>query len=88
MSPVELTRAFLERIAQLDDTLQAFITVLPEAAMAAARTAEADILRGNYKGPLHGIPIALKDLYDTRGIRTTARSRVMAVRVPTEDATT
>lgn len=88
LSPVELTRAFLDRIEQLDDTLQAFITLLPEPAMAAARTAEADILRGDYKGPLHGIPIALKDLYDTRGIRTTASSRVMADRVPVEDATT
>jgi aspartyl-tRNA(Asn)/glutamyl-tRNA(Gln) amidotransferase subunit A len=88
LSPVELTRAFLERIAQLDDTLQAYITVLPESAMAAARTAEAEILRGDYRGPLHGIPIALKDLYDTQGIRTTASSRVMADRIPSEDATT
>ena len=88
LSPVELTRAFLERISQLDDTLQAYITVLPERAMAAARTAEAEILRGDYRGPLHGIPIALKDLYDTQGIRTTASSRVMADRIPTADATT
>ncbi len=88
LSPIELTRAFLDRIAQLDETLQAFITVLAEPAMAAARTAEAEILRGDYKGPLHGIPIALKDLYDTKGIRTTAGSRVMADRVPIEDATT
>lgn len=88
LSPLELTRVFLDRIAQLDGTLQAFITVLPEQALAAARTAEAEILRGNYKGPLHGIPIALKDLYDTKGIRTTASSQVMAGRVPVEDATT
>ncbi len=88
ISPVELTRAFLDRIEQLDGTLQAYITLLPDRAMAAARTAEAEMLRGDYRGPLHGIPIALKDLYDTKGIRTTARSRVMADRVPTEDATT
>jgi aspartyl-tRNA(Asn)/glutamyl-tRNA(Gln) amidotransferase subunit A len=88
LSPVELTRAFLDRIEHLDETLRAYITVLPEQAMAAARTAEAEILRGDYKGPLHGIPIALKDLYDTKGIRTTASSRVMAERVPSEDATT
>jgi aspartyl-tRNA(Asn)/glutamyl-tRNA(Gln) amidotransferase subunit A len=88
LSPVDLTRAFLDRIEQLDDTLQAYITVLPEHAMAAARAAEADLLQGRAKGPLHGIPIALKDLYDTQGIRTTASSRVMADRVPTEDATT
>lgn len=88
LSPVELTRAFLDRIEQLDGTLQAYITVLPEQAMAAARTAEAEMLSGVYKGPLHGIPIALKDLYDTKGIRTTASSRVMANRVPQADATT
>jgi aspartyl-tRNA(Asn)/glutamyl-tRNA(Gln) amidotransferase subunit A len=88
LSPVELTRAFLDRISHLDSTLKAYITVLPERALAAARVAEAEILQGHHKGPLHGIPIALKDLYDTKGIRTTASSRVMADRIPTEDATT
>jgi aspartyl-tRNA(Asn)/glutamyl-tRNA(Gln) amidotransferase subunit A len=88
LSPVELTRAFLQRIDHLDSTLQAYITVLPEQAMTAARVAEAEMLRGDYKGPLHGIPIALKDLYDTKAIKTTASSRVMAQRVPGEDATT
>src|ERR671925_683284 len=88
LSPVELTRAFLERIEALDSKLQAYITVLPQRAMATARTAEAEMLRGDYRGPLHGIPIALKDLYDTKGIRTTASSRVMADCVPSEDATT
>ena len=87
LSPVELTRAFLDRIEQLDDTLQSYITVLEDGAMAEARSAESAILRDGYIGPLHGIPIALKDLYDTAGIRTTAGSRVMADRVPTEDAT-
>ncbi len=81
LSPVELTRTFLDRIEALDSKLQAYITVLPQRAMAAARTAEAEMLRGDYRGPLHGIPIALKDLYDTKGIRTTASSRVMADRV-------
>src|SRR6266568_1694802 len=88
LSPVELTRAFLERIEALDGKLQAYITVLPQRAMASARAAEAEMLCGDYRGPLHGIPIALKDLYDTKGIRTTASSRVMADRVPSEDATT
>src|ERR671923_1231175 len=88
LSPAELTRAFLNRIEQLDATLQCYITVLAERAMSEARHAEAEILRGDYRGPLHGIPIALKDLYDTQGIRTTASSRVMANRVPSEDATT
>src|SRR6266567_3000921 len=88
LSPVELTRTFLDRIEALDSKLQAYITVLPQRAMASARAAEAEMLRGDYRGPLHGIPIALKDLYDTKGIRTTASSRVMADRVPSEDATT
>src|SRR5215468_8115219 len=88
LSPVELTRAFLDRIEALDSKLQAYITVLPQRAMATARTAEAEMLRGEYRGPLHGIPIALKDLYDTKGIRTTASSRFMADLVPSEDATT
>ncbi len=88
LSPVELTRAFLHRIGQLDAKLQSYITVLSDRAMSEARHAEAEILRGDYRGPLHGIPIALKDLYDTQGIRTTASSRVMGNRVPAEDATT
>ena len=88
ISPVELTRAFLDRIDSLDDALKCYITILHDDAMADARQAEAEILRGDYRGPMHGIPIALKDLYDTAGIRTTAGSKVMADRVPTEDATT
>ncbi len=87
LSPVELTRAFLERIDALDGELQCYITVLHDEAMAEARQAEAELLRGEYRGPMHGIPIALKDLYDTAGVATTASSRVMAGRVPAEDAT-
>ena len=88
LSPVELTRAFLERIDELDGTLTSYITVLHDAAMADARRNEAEILAGDYRGPLHGIPIALKDIYDTRGVRTTASSRVLADRIPDRDATT
>ncbi len=88
LSPVELTQAFLDRIEQTNSTLQAYITLLPDRALAAARIAEAELLRGDSKGALHGIPIALKDLYDTAGIRTTASSKVMVDRIPTEDATT
>ena len=88
LSPVELTAAFLDNIERLDGTLQAYITVLSDHAMAEAKQAEAEIQRGEYRGPMHGIPIALKDLYDTAGVRTTASSRVTADRVPTEDATT
>ena len=88
LSPVELTRAFLDRIAAVDGRLNAYVTLLPERALAQARQAEAEISNGRYRGPLHGIPIALKDLYDTAGVRTTAMSRVTPDRVPTEDATT
>jgi len=87
LSPVELTQAFFDRIAETDGTLHSFITLLSDEAMGEARAAEAEIRSGRYKGPLHGIPIALKDLYDTAGIRTTAGSRVDFDRVPTEDST-
>ena len=88
LSPVELIRACLERIDNTDGQLHSFITLLREEALEQARTAEAEILRGDYKGPLHGIPIALKDLYDTAGVRTTSGSKVDFDRVPEEDATT
>jgi aspartyl-tRNA(Asn)/glutamyl-tRNA(Gln) amidotransferase subunit A len=86
ISPVELTQACLERIEKLNPTLNAFITVLAESALAAARTAEAEIARGDWCGPLHGIPVALKDLIDTEGVRTTAASERNKNRIPTEDA--
>ena len=88
LSPVELTQAFLDRIEATDGDLHSFILVLKDQALADARTAEAEIIRGGYKGHLHGIPFALKDLYDTAGVRTTAGSKVDIDRVPTEDATT
>jgi aspartyl-tRNA(Asn)/glutamyl-tRNA(Gln) amidotransferase subunit A len=88
LSPVELVQAFLRRIEATDDQLHSFLLVLEEQALAAARIAEAEILRGEYRGPMHGIPFALKDLYDTAGVRTTSGSRVDIDRVPTEDATT
>ncbi|HLA18560.1 MAG TPA: amidase family protein, partial [Dehalococcoidia bacterium] len=68
LSPIELTQACLERIAALDGRVRAFITVTREDALASAQQAAAAIARGNYKGPLHGIPIALKDLFDTAGV--------------------
>ncbi len=86
VSPVELTRACLERIEGLNPTLNAFITVTAESALAEARVAESEICRGDWRGPLHGIPIALKDLVDTAGTRTTAASAVFEHRIPTEDA--
>jgi len=86
ISPAELTRACLDRIEKLNPTLNAFITVTDESALAEARAAEVEIARGEWRGPLHGIPIAIKDLIDTAGTRTTAASAVFERRVPTEDA--
>jgi aspartyl-tRNA(Asn)/glutamyl-tRNA(Gln) amidotransferase subunit A len=86
VSPVELTRGCLDRIEKLNPALNAFITVTAESALAEARTAEVEISRGEWRGPLHGIPVALKDLIDTAGTRTTAASAVFEHRVPTEDA--
>jgi aspartyl-tRNA(Asn)/glutamyl-tRNA(Gln) amidotransferase subunit A len=86
LSPVELTRAYLERIADVDKRVNAYITVTAEQALAQARVLEAEIAAGRNRGPLHGIPIALKDNIDTAGIRTTAASAVYADRVPTQDA--
>jgi aspartyl-tRNA(Asn)/glutamyl-tRNA(Gln) amidotransferase subunit A len=85
-SPVELTAACLARIEQHDRAINAFITVTREQALAAAREMEAELKRGTRRGPLHGIPIALKDNIDTAGTRTTAGSGVFKDRVPTEDA--
>lgn len=87
LSPVELMRACLERIDKTERQLHSFITLLDKEAMGAAREAEAEMLRGEYRGPLHGIPIALKDLYDTAGVRTTSGSYVDLQRVPPVDAT-
>lgn len=86
LSPVEVTEEVLQRIERLNPSLNAFLTVTADAAREAARTAEADIAAGAYRGPLHGVPIAHKDLFDTAGVRTTAGSRIMADRVPERDA--
>ena len=86
LSPVELTRACLARIEKLNPALHTFITVTSDLALEQARAAEAEILRGQWRGPLHGIPIGLKDLIDTARIRTTAASAVFQNRIPEEDA--
>ena len=88
LSPVELTRACLERIEHTDDRLHSFILLMEDEALRQARVAESEVLSGSYRGPMHGIPFALKDLYDTAGIKTTSGSRVDLDRVPAEDATT
>ncbi|HLZ41405.1 MAG TPA: amidase [Candidatus Sulfotelmatobacter sp.] len=86
ISPVEITRACLERIEKRNPELNAFITVMADSALAEAQAAEAEIARGQWRGPLHGIPVALKDLIDTAGVRTTAASALYKDRVPAEDA--
>jgi aspartyl-tRNA(Asn)/glutamyl-tRNA(Gln) amidotransferase subunit A len=86
VSPVELTQACLARIERLNPMLNAFITVAAEQAMADAMRAEEEIRAGNWKGPLHGIPFALKDNMDTAGLRTTGASELFENRVPTEDS--
>jgi aspartyl-tRNA(Asn)/glutamyl-tRNA(Gln) amidotransferase subunit A len=86
LSPVELTEDCLARIEKLNPRLNAFITVTAELARAQARQAESEIRRGEWRGHLHGIPVALKDLIDTAGIRTTAASSLCKDRIPSEDA--
>jgi len=86
ISPVEITRECLSRIEKANSELNAFVTVTSESALAEARKAEADIARGEWRGPLHGIPIALKDLIDTAGVRTTSGSKLHETRIPDSDA--
>jgi aspartyl-tRNA(Asn)/glutamyl-tRNA(Gln) amidotransferase subunit A len=87
LSPVELVEAFLARITAVDEQLHSYITVVAEQARAAALAAQNEIMAGRYRGPLHGIPYGLKDNFYTKGIRTTASSRLMLDFVPDEDAT-
>src|SRR5215510_6777892 len=86
LSPVELVDSRLDRIARLDGRLHSFIRVLADAARHEARGTEAEIAAGKYRGPLHGIPIGLKDIYETAGVATTGHSKVMQDHVPQKDA--
>jgi aspartyl-tRNA(Asn)/glutamyl-tRNA(Gln) amidotransferase subunit A len=83
---LELTRACLDRIDTFNASLNAFITVTAESALTDARHAESEVQHGRWLGPLHGIPIALKDLIDTAGVRTTGASALFKDRIPAEDA--
>ena len=87
ISPVEIIEAHLTRIDATEPVLNSFITLLADQARKSARQAEKDIQAGRYKGPLHGIPVALKDLYNTGGVRTTSGSRILDTFIPTEDCT-
>ena len=86
LSPVELVNAHLERIDQTDGKLNSFITLLRDESIAAAKEAERAVQGGNHLGPLHGIPIGLKDLYYTKGVRTTVGSKILRDFVPETDA--
>ena len=88
VSPVELTRACLDRIERVDSVVHAFVSVDADGARRTARAAEQEIKSGRYRGPLHGIPIGIKDNYDTVGVATRNGSEVFADRMPREDATT
>jgi len=88
LSPVEATRTTLDRIAALNPRVNAFTTLCADEALAAARRAEQEIHRGQYRGPLHGVPVGVKDLYDTQGIRTAYGSAMFRTHVPARDAAT
>jgi aspartyl-tRNA(Asn)/glutamyl-tRNA(Gln) amidotransferase subunit A len=87
VSPVEATQAVVDRVEKFDPQLNSFITLLRDQALTQARAAEQEIHDGHYRGPLHGIPIAVKDLYYTKGIRTTAGSNILSDFIPAYDAT-
>ncbi|HLZ28263.1 MAG TPA: amidase [Chloroflexota bacterium] len=87
LSPVELTEKYLERIERFDARLRTYIRVLPETARAHAKEAEREIGRGNWRGPLHGVPLGLKDLYDVAGVPNTMGSKILRDNIPAQDAT-
>jgi aspartyl-tRNA(Asn)/glutamyl-tRNA(Gln) amidotransferase subunit A len=88
LSPVELVKELLDRIERLDPTYNSYITTLPQYTMRQAELAEKDIMKNSYKGPLHGIPVGIKDLFYTKGIRTTSGSGMLKKFVPEYNATT
>ena len=87
ISPVEVTQAYLDRIERLNDQYLAYLTVLKDEALTAARTAEQEVVSGHYRGPLHGIPIGLKDLFGVKGVRMTCGSKILDEHVADSDAT-
>src|SRR5499433_536166 len=87
VSPVEVVEGYLERIDRLNDRLYAYLTVCRDQAEAAARELERELVRGVYRGPLHGVPVAVKDQLNTAGIRTTCGTPIFNDVVPDEDAT-
>src|SRR2546426_6206690 len=86
VSPVEVTEAHLARIERLNPALNAFVTVMAAEAREAARRAETEITAGRWRGPLHGVPIGVKDIFDTAGVRTTHGASVYRGNIPGEGA--
>ena len=87
LSPVELTRLFLDRIDAIDGQLNSYLTISAEEALDLAREAEKAMMKGVDKGPLHGVPVSIKDLEMTKGIRTTGGSLIYRDRIPAADST-
>ncbi|MDP6454421.1 MAG: amidase [SAR202 cluster bacterium] len=87
LSPVELTEAYLDRIDNLNENLGAYITVTGEQALSSARQAESEIQAGRHTGPLHGVPVAVKDIISSKGVLTSAGSKVLADNIPDHDST-
>ena len=87
ISPVEATEAYLDRIEEVDPKLNSYITITWEQAFESARQAEQEIAAGKHRGPLHGVPMAVKDQFNTAGVLTTGGSRILKDNVPSEDAT-
>ena len=87
LSPVDAASAYLERIERLNPSLGAYITVMADSALAEARAAADEMARGVFRGPLHGVPVAVKDIIYTKGTLTSAGSRVLADHVPEYDST-
>src|SRR5262249_58870775 len=87
VSPVEVVEGYLERIDRLNDRLYAYLTVCRDQAVEAARESERELARGEYRGPLHGFPVAVKDQLNTAGIRTTCGTPIFNDFVPDDDAT-
>ena len=87
VSPVEAAEAYLDRIGQADDNLNSYITVTRDEALEQARQAEREIAAGQYRGPMHGVPVGVKDQFYTKGIRTTGGSAILKDLIPDEDAT-
>jgi aspartyl-tRNA(Asn)/glutamyl-tRNA(Gln) amidotransferase subunit A len=86
LSSSEIVGAALKRLERLEKKLNAFITVLPEQALTKAKNADEEIARGNYRGPLHGVPVTIKDMFETAGVRTTGGSKILADWVPETDS--